>query len=105
MGLFGKKKDLGPAHQVEIIIDGNSTIIELSENGMSILDAGLKEGLDLPFSCQGGVCTTCMAKCTEGQVRMDNNFALSDSDLEEGLVLTCQSHPTAEKVVVNYDEV
>lgn len=106
MGLFGKKeKSDDGANEVVIVIDGEETRLLLPEKGKTILQAGLKAGLDLPYSCQGGVCTTCMAKISEGTVTMDNNFALTDSDLENGLVLTCQSHPTSEKVVVNYDEV
>lgn len=105
MGLFGKKKTDAPKNQVVIIIDGESTTLELAQSGKPILEAGLEAGLDLPFSCQGGVCTSCMAKKTEGEVEMDNNFALDNDELEKGLVLTCQSHPVSPKVVVNFDEV
>jgi ring-1,2-phenylacetyl-CoA epoxidase subunit PaaE len=70
----------------------------------SLLDAAARAGLDVPYSCKSGVCATCRAKLIEGQVRMDRNFALERDDLEAGFVLTCQSHPTTERVVVSFDE-
>jgi ring-1,2-phenylacetyl-CoA epoxidase subunit PaaE len=60
--------------------------------------------LDLPFACKGGVCCTCRAKLLEGEVRMDKNYALERAELERGFVLTCQSHPVTDRIVVSYDE-
>ncbi len=70
----------------------------------SLLDAGNEAGLDLPFSCKGGVCCTCKAKIMEGSAMMIKNYALSDEEVAEGYILTCQSHPTSEKLVISYDE-
>ncbi|NNM23533.1 MAG: 2Fe-2S iron-sulfur cluster binding domain-containing protein [Flavobacteriaceae bacterium] len=71
----------------------------------SVLDAALEHGLDAPFSCQGGICSTCIARITKGKVEMRKNQILTDSELEEGLVLTCQSHPTTSVLEIDYDDV
>ena len=60
--------------------------------------------MDVPFACKGAVCCTCRAKILEGKVMMDNNYALTDSEVEQGYVLTCQSHPLTPVVVVDYDQ-
>ena len=60
-------------------------------------------GVDVPFSCKGAVCCTCRAKLMEGKVHMDMNYALTDQEVEDGYILTCQSHPITEKVIVDYD--
>jgi ring-1,2-phenylacetyl-CoA epoxidase subunit PaaE len=70
---------------------------------MSILDAALRVRSELPFSCKGGMCATCKARLLAGEVRMDKNYALVDSELEAGYVLTCQSHPVGDEVAVDYD--
>lgn len=90
--------------QVTIIMDGDEKVVELSSDGMPVLDAALAAGLDAPFACKGAVCCTCRAKVMEGKMSMDNNFALTDQEVEEGYVLTCQAHPLTEKVVVDYDQ-
>ena len=91
--------------KVTIKLDGTDTAVDLDESGDVILEAGLSAGLDVPFSCQGGICTTCMAKVEKGSVKMDSNFALSEKEVEEGFILTCQAHPTSDEVIVNYDDV
>ena len=68
-----------------------------------MLDAALAVRADLPFACKGGVCGTCRAKVVEGSVAMDVNYALEPDEVERGYVLTCQSHPTAQRVVLDYD--
>ena len=72
---------------------------------MTILDAALQKNLDVPFSCQGGVCASCIAKITNGSANMIQNNILTDSEVEEGLVLTCQAIPSSKKITVNYDDV
>ena len=69
----------------------------------SIRDKALKTGADLPFACKGGVCATCKAKLLEGEVEMEVNYALEEDELEAGYILTCQSHPRTEKLIVDYD--
>jgi ring-1,2-phenylacetyl-CoA epoxidase subunit PaaE len=90
--------------QVTVILDDEETTFELASNGKPVLDLAMEAGMDVPFACKGGVCCTCRAKLMEGKVRMDLNFALSEEELERGYILTCQSHPITEKVVISFDE-
>jgi ring-1,2-phenylacetyl-CoA epoxidase subunit PaaE len=69
-----------------------------------VLDVALDAGLDLPWSCRGGVCCTCRAKVIEGSVTMDRNFTLEPWEMEQGFVLSCQARPQTAKLVVSYDE-
>lgn len=89
--------------KVTAIMDGNETAFDLSGKGISILDAAIDAGLDAPFSCKGAVCCTCKAKVLEGKVKMDMNYALSDEEVAEGYILTCQSHPLTAEVKVDFD--
>lgn len=89
--------------EVTVIMDGDEFTFELSSKGEPILDAAIEAGVDAPFSCKGAVCATCKGKVLEGKVRMEQNYALGDGEVEEGYILTCQSHPLTEKVVVDYD--
>lgn len=90
--------------RVVIIRDGLKREIEFRKTDPSILDAAGNAGLEVPFSCKSGVCCTCRAKVLEGKVRMDRNFALEKHEVEAGFVLTCQSHPLTERVVLSFDE-
>jgi ring-1,2-phenylacetyl-CoA epoxidase subunit PaaE len=72
--------------------------------GDTIVDAGLRAGLDLPFSCKGGMCCTCRAKLTEGDVTMEHNYSLEDWEMKAGFVLTCQARPNTSKVAVDFDQ-
>lgn len=90
--------------EVTIVLDDEEFKFELDTQGTSVLSAALEAGADAPYSCQGGVCTTCRAKLVEGKVRMDSNFALTDQEMKEGYILTCQSHPTSPKIKVSYDD-
>jgi ring-1,2-phenylacetyl-CoA epoxidase subunit PaaE len=89
---------------VKIIMDGIEQELHIDSHGESILDAAYKSGLDVPFACKGGVCCTCKAKVLEGSVKMDVNYALEPDEVANGYILTCQSHPTSEKVVVSFDD-
>lgn len=91
--------------EVTILQYGIETKIQLKTSGATILDAALDAGVDVPFSCKGAVCCTCRAKVLEGKVKMDANFALTDGEVAQGFVLTCQSHPLTEKVIIDYDAV
>lgn len=90
---------------VTVIQYGIETNFDLATGGISILDASIEAGVDAPFSCKGAVCCTCRAKVVEGKVKMDANFALTDAEVEEGFILTCQAHPLTEKVVVDFDAI
>lgn len=89
---------------VTVILDGEETHFDVASTGKAILDAALDAGADVPYACKGAVCCTCRAKVIEGSVEMEMNYALEDDEVEEGYILTCQSHPTSAKVVVSYDE-
>jgi ring-1,2-phenylacetyl-CoA epoxidase subunit PaaE len=89
--------------KITIIQYGIETQLELNTSGTSILEAAIEAGVDAPFSCKGAVCCTCRAKVLEGKVKMDANFALTDDEVAQGFILTCQSHPLTEKVIVDYD--
>jgi ring-1,2-phenylacetyl-CoA epoxidase subunit PaaE len=93
----------GQVSRVTIRLDGMSHSFDLPFEGSPVLEAALIEGVDLPFACKGGVCSTCRAKLLEGKVEMDNNYALEADELEAGYILTCQSHPRSEKVVIDFD--
>ncbi|MCB0396378.1 MAG: 2Fe-2S iron-sulfur cluster binding domain-containing protein, partial [Flavobacteriales bacterium] len=97
--------DAGEAFEADItvIMDDEPIDFKLNSQGDVILDAASDAGVDAPFSCKGAVCCTCKAKVLEGQVVMDKNFALSDKEVEDGYILTCQSHPATPKVVITYD--
>jgi ring-1,2-phenylacetyl-CoA epoxidase subunit PaaE len=90
--------------QVTILLDGRSQSFVLPEDGASILDATLRYRADAPFACKNGVCGTCRAKVVEGKVRMDANYALEPADVAAGYALACQSHPAADRVVLDFDQ-
>jgi ring-1,2-phenylacetyl-CoA epoxidase subunit PaaE len=99
-----KKTSAGPVSKVTVINNGITSSFEMPQEGESILDAALRNNGDLPFACKGGVCCTCRAKVTEGDVIMDVNYALEKEEVADGYVLTCQSHPTSDKVLVDFDK-
>ncbi|MFK7832112.1 MAG: flavin reductase family protein, partial [Winogradskyella sp.] len=90
--------------QLKVIVDDEEFEFEMSQD-VSILDAALKQDVDAPYSCQGGICSSCIAKVTEGEATMRQNNILTDGEVAEGLILTCQAHPVSETVVVDYDDV
>ena len=99
------KQYAGQISQVQVKVNGRTTFLELAAEGENILDGALNSGADLPFSCKGGVCATCKAKVIEGKVDMDLNHSLSDEEVLNGMILTCQAHPITEKVVVDFDQI
>jgi ring-1,2-phenylacetyl-CoA epoxidase subunit PaaE len=97
------ESDIAVNAKIKVIQYGIETEFELETGSISILEAAIEAGVDAPFSCKGAVCCTCRAKVLEGKVRMDANFALTDQEVEEGFILTCQSHPVTQNVVIDYD--
>lgn len=89
--------------KITITLDGRSFDFDLAYKDDSILDAAMKEGADLPYACRGGVCCTCKAKLIEGKVDMEVNYGLEPDELKAGFILTCQSHPVSERVVIDFD--
>jgi ring-1,2-phenylacetyl-CoA epoxidase subunit PaaE len=97
-------EDNGPKSNITIKVDGRSFDFDLALNSeTTILDAALKQGADLPYACKGGMCCTCKARLLEGEVEMDVHWGLEHEEIEKGFILTCQSHPKTEKVVVDFD--
>ncbi|MBC5784435.1 phenylacetate-CoA oxygenase/reductase subunit PaaK [Ramlibacter sp. USB13] len=90
--------------RITIIRDGRQREIAFSREQPSILDAASAAGMEVPYSCTSGVCGTCRAKLVEGSVRMERNFALDKKEVAAGFILTCQAHPTTERVVLSFDE-
>jgi ring-1,2-phenylacetyl-CoA epoxidase subunit PaaE len=89
--------------ELTVVLDGKPHALRMGKD-QRVLDVALNAGLDLPWSCKGGVCCTCRAKIMEGAVSMDKNFTLEPWETEQGFVLSCQARPTTNKVVVSYDE-
>ncbi|HLH46459.1 MAG TPA: 1,2-phenylacetyl-CoA epoxidase subunit PaaE [Acidimicrobiales bacterium] len=92
----------GAGREVTLILDGRSTVVTIPP-GTPILDGAQRVRADLPFACRGGVCGTCRAKLVKGEVRMRRNFALDPAEVDAGFVLTCQSLPLSDELVVDYD--
>ena len=90
--------------RIVVIRDGISREIEFTKTDPSILDAAARAGMDVPFSCKSGVCSTCRCKLLEGEVRMDKNFALDKQELAAGFILSCQAHALTPRVVISFDE-
>jgi ring-1,2-phenylacetyl-CoA epoxidase subunit PaaE len=89
--------------QVVVKSGGRKLTLELTATGTDILESAMQRGLDLPYSCKGGVCATCKAKVVSGEVRMDRNHSLTAQEVAQGMILTCQSHPVSDHVEVDYD--
>ncbi len=90
--------------EVTVLLDDDETTFEM-DTKTTILTAALKEGLDAPYSCQGGICSSCIAKVTDGNAVMEKNSILTNKEINDGLILTCQAHPTTQKITIDYDDV
>ncbi|MES2748530.1 MAG: ferredoxin--NADP reductase [Bacteroidota bacterium] len=90
--------------KITVLVDGDEATFEMSQK-QTLLEAALKQGLDAPYSCQGGICSSCLARITSGTAEMKKNSILTDGEIAEGLILTCQAHPTSAEIVVDYDDV
>lgn len=90
--------------EVTVIQDGVTRTLSIEKNKDSVLDSALAQGIELPYSCKGGVCSTCRCKVIEGEVDMDANFALEDYEVARGFVLCCQSFPVSDNLVIDFDQ-
>lgn len=99
-----KADDEAPAAEVTLVIDGERTTFAYREGQNSLLASAIAAGLEVPYSCTGGVCATCRAKVIDGSVEMRENYGLEPDEVEAGYVLTCQSSPTSKKLTLSYDE-
>jgi ring-1,2-phenylacetyl-CoA epoxidase subunit PaaE len=90
--------------KVTVLVDDEETTFMMPKD-MTILDAALKQGVDAPYSCQGGICSSCMARVSNGTAQMKKNAILTDGEIAEGLILTCQAHPTSGEIYIDFDDV
>lgn len=90
--------------QISILVDSDEVTFEMSQK-QTILEAALKQGLDVPYSCQGGICSSCICRVTEGSATMNKNQILTDNEVAEGLVLACQAVPTTSEIKVDFDDI
>ena len=98
-------KQMASSHsKITIMVDDEETEFEMSTK-QTILEAALKQGVDAPYSCQGGICCSCLARITKGTAEMKKNSILTDKEIADGLILTCQAYPTSESIYVDYDDV
>ena len=100
-GIAGAKP--APGSRVEIILDGARRQITVDASADTVLTAATRQGLDIPYSCAGGMCCTCRCKIVEGEASMDENFSLEPWEIEAGFTLACQSRPTTERLVLDFD--
>jgi len=98
------QKSLDGHTKITVLLDGDQTSFEMSQK-QTLLEAALKQGLDAPYSCQGGICSSCIARISKGTAEMKKNTILTDGEIAEGLILTCQAHPTSSEIFVDYDDV
>ena len=98
-----KHSDFSGESSVKVILEGETIEFKLNTVGETLLQASENEGLDVPFSCRGGVCCSCKAKVLEGSASMKLNYSLTDEEVKKGYILTCQAHPTSENVTITFD--
>lgn len=98
------EENLDGQTKITVLVDDEEVTFVMSQQ-MTILDAALKQGVDAPYSCQGGICSSCMARISNGTAQMKKNAILTDSEIAEGLILTCQAHPTSSEIYVDFDDV
>lgn len=95
---------LGGHTKITVMVDDEEVSFEMAQK-QTILEAALKQGIDAPYSCQGGICSSCLARISKGSAEMKKNAILTDKEIAEGLILTCQAHPTSEEIYVDFDDV
>ena len=90
--------------KVKVMIDGETASFDMKGEQHSVLELAEKNGLDAPYSCRGGVCCSCRAKVLKGTAKMRSNFSLTDEEVKQGYILTCQAFPTSDELIVSFDE-
>ncbi|MFL9845208.1 2Fe-2S iron-sulfur cluster-binding protein [Flavobacterium rhizosphaerae] len=98
------EQDLSGQTKITVLVDDEETTFMMPKE-ITILDAALKQGLDAPYSCQGGICSSCMGRVKSGTAEMKKNAILTDGEIAQGLILTCQALPTSEEIYIDYDDV
>jgi len=99
-----RAKSSAPETRVELVMDGRRRSFTMATGTESVLDAAARAGIELPFSCKAGVCSTCRTKLVRGEVDLAQNYALEDWELEQGFILACQAHPKTPEIELTYDE-
>lgn len=92
------------AAEITVIMDGHKKSFGMASSASNIVDAAAEQGIELPFSCKGGVCATCRTHVRDGEVTMKTNYGLEPWEVEKGYVLACQSLPVSDKVTLDYDK-
>jgi ring-1,2-phenylacetyl-CoA epoxidase subunit PaaE len=90
--------------EVTVVVDGRHLSFSMEKDKESVLDAGLRQGIEMRYSCKGGVCSTCRCKVLEGKVDMDANYALEDYEIARGFVLSCQAYPSSDTLLIDFDQ-
>ena len=90
--------------KITVLVDDEETTFEMSQK-QTLLEAALKQGIDAPYSCQGGICSSCLARISKGSAEMKKNSILTDKEVADGLILTCQAHTTSSEIFVDFDDV
>ncbi len=90
--------------EVTMVIDGRHYLFSMPRDTMPVLEAGLAQGIEIPYACKGGICATCRCKVTEGKADMDANHALEDYEVASGFVLSCQAFPATDRLVLDFDQ-
>tara|TARA_B100001109_G_C18598713_1_gene351370 strand:+ start:327 stop:611 length:285 start_codon:yes stop_codon:yes gene_type:complete len=85
-------------------VDGVETTV-VGEKNKTLLDTAIENDIDAPYSCRGGACATCIGKLKSGTVELEQNYILTDGEIEEGLIITCQAYPTSEKIYIDADDI
>ncbi len=97
---------MGQSNLIDIeIISDNENFKIIGSEKKSVLDVALDNNIDAPYSCQGGICSTCIARIKKGSVKMESNQILTDEEIDDGLILTCQAMPTSNSIIIDYDDV
>lgn len=97
-------EERAPQCEVTVIQDGHRRKFQVSRNQQTVLDSALEQGIELPYACKGGVCSTCRCKLTQGEVEMGTQYALEDYEIARGFILPCQSYALTDELVLDYDQ-
>ena len=92
------------AIKITFKVDGIETVFEGNEN-KTVLDAAIENDVDAPYSCRGGACATCIGRLKAGTVNLEQNYILTDSEIDEGLIITCQAYPTSNEIYIDADDI
>lgn len=90
--------------KITFIVDGVKTTV-IGDKNKTVLDTAIENDIDAPYSCKGGACATCIAKLKSGSVELEQNYILTDSEIDEGMILTCQGYPTSNELTIDVDDI